>query len=222
MRSGLAAILRAVSDHEVVGEACDGAEAIALAETTRPDVVLMDVMMPEVDGITATHRMLASGNEKPPRVLILTAFDTDENVYRALRAGASGFILKDTPPEHLVHAIQAVADGEALFSPTVTRRLVEAYCGPGDEIGVPQSTAGCADELQRLTEREKEVVRLVGTGLANAEIAERLVVSEGTVKTHLNRAMAKLHLSSRAQTVVLAYESGLVSPGRHRLRLSAR
>ena len=232
IRAGIAAILRAAPGYEVVGEACDGDEAVTMAALTEPDVVLMDIRMPETDGIAATRRILGSGRDNPPRILILTTFDIDEYVYKALRAGASGFVLKDTPPERLLAALKAVADGDTLFSPTVTRRLVLAYCaaadGAGDGRGPASPSAGAgpggrgASErrspaqraaLAALTARETDVLRLVATGLSNGEIAERLVVSEGTVKTHLNRSMAKLNLSSRAQVVVLAYESGLVVPG---------
>jgi DNA-binding NarL/FixJ family response regulator len=245
IRAGIAAILRAAPGYQVVGEACDGEEAVAMAELTEPDVVLMDIRMPETDGIAATRRILnpdnwkaRSGRENPPHILILTTFDLDEYVYKALRAGASGFVLKDTPPERLLAALKAVADGDTLFSPTVTRRLVQAYCATeGGQLGEsPQAAAGSgtarwspvpvrprpalddrpAEEraaLAALTARETDVLRLVATGLSNGEIAERLVVSEGTVKTHLNRSMSKLNLSSRAQVVVLAYESGLVVPG---------
>ena len=239
IRAGIAAILRAAPGYQVVGEAQDGEEAVTMAQLTEPDVVLMDIRMPETDGIAATRRILGSGLENPPRILILTTFDLDEYVYKALRAGASGFVLKDTPPERLLAALKAVADGDTLFSPTVTRRLVEAYCAAeGGLPGVGGGTAAAAgaggwspvalraraatDErtaadraaLAALTARETDVLRLVATGLSNGEIAERLVVSEGTVKTHLNRSMSKLNLSSRAQVVVLAYESGLVVPGR--------
>ena len=245
IRAGIAAILRAAPGYEVVGEACDGEEAVTMADLAEPDVVLMDIRMPETDGIAATRRILAPGRdaarvEKLPRILILTTFDLDEYVYKALRAGASGFVLKDTPPERLLAALKAVADGDTLFSPTVTRRLVEAFCAAEDGIGAGVAaggvgvggtgagiSAGAAAEraaselsaadraaLTALTARETDVLRLVATGLSNGEIAERLVVSEGTVKTHLNRSMSKLNLSSRAQVVVLAYESGLVVPGR--------
>jgi DNA-binding NarL/FixJ family response regulator len=235
IRAGMAAILRAAPGYEVVGEASDGDEAVALAERTEPDVVLMDIRMPGTDGIAATRRILASGSGNRPRILILTTFDVDEYVYKALRAGADGFVLKDTPPERLLAALKAVADGDTLFSPTVTRRLVDAYVtasglgvGPagvegGGAPGSPgaasrprPSNAGSSAEraaLAALTARETDVLRLVATGLSNADIAEKLVVSEGTVKTHLNRAMAKLNLSSRAQAVVMAYESGLVVAG---------
>jgi DNA-binding NarL/FixJ family response regulator len=228
IRAGIAAILRAAPGYEVAGEARDGAEAVAMAERTEPDVVLMDIRMPETDGIAATRRILGSGRENPPRILILTTFDLDEYVYKALRAGASGFVLKDTPPERLLAALKAVGDGDTLFSPTVTARLVQAFCAVADGSGAEAGGRACAPGMPRpdaaaladraalaaLTARETDVLRLVATGLSNGEIAARLVVSEGTVKTHLNRSMAKLNLSSRAQVVVLAYESGLVVPGR--------
>ena len=241
IRAGMAAILRAAPGYEVVGEACDGAEAVTMAALTEPDVVLMDIRMPDMDGIAATRAILTSGRENLPRILILTTFDMDQYVYEALRAGADGFVLKDTPPERLLAALKAVADGDTLFSSTVTRRLVQAYVtatgldgepqGPGPGAGtlpgapppapglVPRSRRPDAPSsaeraaLAALTTRETDVLRLVATGLSNGEIADRLVVSEGTVKTHLNRAMAKLNLSSRAQAVVLAYESGLVVAG---------
>ncbi|HEY3868146.1 MAG TPA: response regulator transcription factor [Actinocrinis sp.] len=218
IRAGIAAILRAAPGYEVVGEACDGGEAVTMAEQTRPDVVLMDIRMPETDGIAATHRILGSSRETAPHILILTTFDLDEYVYKALRAGASGFVLKDTPPERLLGALKAVADGDTLFSAAVTRRLIQAYCtseaGAGADGRPGQSPPAAARAvLSALTARENDVLRLVAAGLSNGEIAERLVVSEGTVKTHLNRSMAKLNLSSRVQVVVLAYESGLVVPG---------
>ncbi|WP_194894464.1 response regulator [Catenulispora pinisilvae] len=243
IRAGMAAILRAAPGYEVVGEACNGAEAVTMAALTEPDVVLMDIRMPDMDGIAATRAILGSGAEKLPHILILTTFDMDEYVYEALRAGADGFVLKDTPPERLLAALKAVADGDTLFSSAVTRRLVQAYvkatgldvepAGPGPGAGgipggaadwppaglIPRSrrsegpSSAERAALAALTTRETDVLRLVATGLSNGEIAERLVVSEGTVKTHLNRAMAKLHLSSRAQAVVLAYESGLVVAG---------
>jgi DNA-binding NarL/FixJ family response regulator len=206
IRAGLAALIRATPDLEVVGEASTGDEAIALAAETKPDVVLMDLRMPDLGGIAATRRILENASVDPPRVLVLTTFDLDEYVYEALRAGASGFLLKDTPPERLLPAIRAVADGDMLFAPTVTRRLVEAYTRQ------PEAVEQKNVDLDALTARELEVLRLVCTGLSNHEIADRLVVSEATVKTHLNRTMAKLNLTSRAQAVVLGYETGLVRP----------
>jgi DNA-binding NarL/FixJ family response regulator len=208
IRAGLAALIRAAPGFEVVGEAANGDEAVALAADTEPDVILMDIRMPDMGGITATRRILDGSPTDPPRVLVLTTFDLDEYVYEALRAGASGFLLKDTPPERLLPAIQMIADGDMLFAPTVTRRLVEAYTHRPDMVG-PDNT-----DLDVLTARELEVLRLVSTGLSNSEIADRLMVSEATVKTHLNRTMAKLNVTSRAQAVVLGYETGLVRPGR--------
>lgn len=210
IRAGLAALLRAAPGVEVVGEASDGEEAIRLAATARPEVILMDIRMPGTDGIAATERILAAAEDPPPRVLVLTTFDLDEYVYSALRVGACGFLLKETPPERLLAAIATVASGDMLFAPSVTRRLIEAYA-PRPEPVV--AAAGPAEEL--LTPREREVLRLVGSGLSNTEIAERLVLSTATIKTHLNRTMSKLALSSRAQAVVLAYETGLVVPRRY-------
>ncbi|KES09003.1 LuxR family transcriptional regulator [Streptomyces toyocaensis] len=219
IRAGLVALLRAASGVEVVGEATGGADAVACAARTRPDVVLMDIRMPGTDGITATERILAEAAAAPPgpgasagrpalpRVLVLTTFDLDEYVYAALRAGASGFLLKDTGPERLLEAIGAVARGDMLFAPSVTRRLIEAYVQRSEPV--PDSPAS----LEALTAREREVLLLTARGLSNTEIAEQLFISEATVKTHLNRTMAKLDLDSRAQAVVVAYETGLVTPG---------
>jgi DNA-binding NarL/FixJ family response regulator len=213
IRAGLAALIRAAPGLEVAGEASDGLEAVELARRTRPDVVLMDIRMPGLDGVQATARLLAEDSPHRPRVLVLTTFDLDEYVYAALSAGASGFLLKDTPPQRLLAAVHTVAGGDMLIAPSITRRLVEAYAR---QVQPPPAPAPAA--LECLTGRETEVLRLVGRGLANGEIAERLVVSEATVKTHLNRAMAKLGLASRAQAVVLCYESGLVVPSRGRDR----
>ncbi|MEW2622960.1 response regulator transcription factor [Streptomyces sp. NPDC048106] len=206
IRAGLVGLLRAAPSMEVVGEASDGAEAVALAAETNPQVILMDVRMPGLNGIDATERILARAADPAPRVLMLTTFDLDEYVYGALRVGASGFLLKDAGPERLFAAINAVANGDALFAPSVTRRLVQAYAR--------QLARERPPALDALTTRELEVLKLTARGLSNAEIAERLYISEATVKTHLNRTMAKLDLGSRAQAVVVAYESGLVVPGR--------
>ncbi|MFD9084338.1 response regulator [Streptomyces erythrochromogenes] len=209
IRAGLVSLLNAAPGLTVVGEACDGDEAVRLAETTAPDVILMDLRMPGTDGITAMERILAraAAGDSAPRILVLTTFDLDEYVYNALRAGACGFLLKETPPERLVAAIHTVASGDMLFAPTVTRRLIEAY-HPG-----PASPRAIAPEWDTVTSRERDVLRLVATGATNTDVAQQLFISEATVKTHLNRAMAKLGLSSRAQVVVFAYETALVTPG---------
>ncbi|MFJ5878634.1 MULTISPECIES: response regulator [unclassified Streptomyces] len=211
IRAGLVGLLKAAPGTEVVGEAVDGEEAVALAASLRPDVVLMDIRMPGGNGIDATARILAEASDPAPRVLILTTFDLDEYVYGALRVGASGFLLKDSGPERLLAAVAAVAGGDHLFAPSVTRRLVEAFAhraAPAEEAVRAGATA-----LDALTGREREVLRLTGKGLSNRQIAGDLHISEATVKTHLNRAMGKLGLASRAQAVVVAYESGLVVPG---------
>jgi len=205
IRAGLAALIRAAPGFDVVGEAASGEQAVAVTADQHVDVVLMDIRLPGMTGIVATGLILARASAERPKVLILTTFDLDEYVYQALRAGASGFLLKDASPGQILAAIQAVAAGDMLFAPTVTRRLVEAFTPPADNRRSP--------ELKSLTERETQVVRLVGHGMSNAEIAGRLTVSAGTVKTHLSRAMNKLGVSSRAQAVVVAYESGLVIPG---------
>ncbi|MCX4546070.1 response regulator transcription factor [Streptomyces sp. NBC_01565] len=207
IRAGLVALLQAAPGIEVVGEAEDGHGAVEAAARTRPDVILMDIRMPGLDGTAATERILAEAVDPLPRVLILTTFDLDEYVYAALRAGASGFLLKDTGPERLIEAVSAVAHGDMLFAPSVTRRLIESYVSRSDPV--PDTPAG----LDALTAREREVLRLTAKGLSNTEIAGRLYISEATVKTHLNRTMTKLDLDSRAQAVVVAYETGLVVPG---------
>jgi DNA-binding NarL/FixJ family response regulator len=204
VRAGLRMILEAQDDLEVVAEAADGAEAVAAAAQHRPDVVLMDVRMPGVDGLEGIRRLLAGGSTA--RVLVLTTFDVDAYVYEAMRLGASGFLLKDAPPAALCDAIRAVAVGETLVAPTVVRRLVERF--------VTAPLPGAEDRrLARLTEREREVLSLVGRGLSNAEIAGRLYLSEATVKTHVGRVLTKTGQRDRAQAVVLAYETGLVQPG---------
>jgi DNA-binding NarL/FixJ family response regulator len=203
VRAGFRMILKAEPEIDVVGEAGDGAEAVALARGLAPDVVLMDVRMPLMDGIESTRRIVGGGAET--RVLMLTTFDLDEYVYEALRAGASGFLLKDAPEEQLVAGIRIVADGGSLFAPAVTRRLIERFAGLHPRTPPPG--------LDDLTSREVEVLRLVARGLSNAEIAAALVVSEHTVKTHVAHVLRKLDLRDRVQAVVLAYEAGLVRPG---------
>ncbi|MFI6440153.1 response regulator [Streptomyces sp. NPDC050759] len=210
IRAGLVGLLDAAPGFEAVGEAGDGQEAVRLAAKTRPDVILMDIRMPGMNGIEATRRILAELAAPAPRVLVLTTFDLDEYVYGALRAGASGFLLKDSGPERLLAAVAAVAAGDALFAPTVTRRLVEAFAHRASF----EPRAQPPPDLGVLTTREVEVLELIARGLSNPEIAGRLSISEATVKTHLNRTMAKLDLNSRAQAVVVAYETGLVTPGR--------
>ena len=204
VRTGLRMILSAEEGIEVVGEAADGAEALEVCARERPDVVLMDVRMPRVDGIDATRALTAEPDA--PRVLVLTTFDLDDVVYDALRAGASGFLLKDAPEERLTTAIRVVAEGGSLFAPSVTRRLIEEFARRDERRPVPS--------LGALTDRETEVLRHVARGLSNAEIAAELFVSENTVKTHVARMLMKLGLRDRVQAVVLAYESGLVSSTR--------
>jgi DNA-binding NarL/FixJ family response regulator len=204
VRSGLASVLR-VRGVEVVGEAADGAEAIEVVHRTRPDVVLMDVRMPVLDGIGATREIVRRG--LGAKVLVVTTYDLDVYVYEALRAGACGFLLKATTPDRLVEGVKTVARGEALLAPSLTRRLIEAH------VQRPAPVRGVPAALSQLTERELDVVRLVAGGRTNAEIAAALVVSQATVKTHVNRIFAKLALESRVQLVVLAYESGFVVPG---------
>ncbi len=204
MRVGFRMVLGAQDDMEVVGEAGDGRAAIELAERLRPDVVLMDVRMPILDGVEATRVITENGTSK---VLVMTTFDLDEYALSALRCGASGFLLKDTPPSHLVSALRSVASGDAVVSPSVTRRLLDRFLGPGG--GEPRDAA----VLDVLTEREREVLVLMAQGLSNSEVARKLFLSEATVKTHVGRVLSKLELRDRVQAVVLAYETGLVRPG---------
>lgn len=205
VRGGLRLILDAQDDLEVVGEAGDGREALDAVRELRPDVVLMDVRMPVLDGISATRSIIAE--HLPSRVLVLTTFDHDEVVYDAMKAGASGFLLKTAPPPKLIEGVRTVAAGDALLGPSITRRLVESY------VNLPRPGEVAPPELDELTEREREVLVLIARGLSNGEIAEQLFISEATVKTHVNHLFQKLDLSGRVQAVVLAYECGLVQAG---------
>lgn len=207
VRAGFRMILEAEPDLVVAGEAGDGEGAVAASAACRPDVVLMDVRMPGVDGIEATRRILSGPDAPGAKVIMLTTFDMDEYVYDALRAGASGFVLKDVPPEQLVDGIRAVRSGEALLSPSITRRMIEVYL----DRPVTPPTPGL---LGSLTPREREILGLLARGLSNAEIAGRLVVSEATVKTHVGRVLMKLDLRDRVQAVIFAYESGVVTTAR--------
>ncbi|MFD1542949.1 response regulator [Nonomuraea guangzhouensis] len=208
-RLGFRAVIETQPDLEVVGEAGDGAQAVAMTRALRPDVVLMDVRMPVLDGIEATRRIVELGAEA--RVLVVTTFDLDEYVYAALRAGASGFLLKDVPPPDLLTGVRAVAAGDAMVSPGVTRRLIDAFAAHLPDLATGQSPAD--QLLDRLTERERDVFRQVARGWSNAEIAGSLTISEATVKSHIGRILTKLHLRDRVQLVVLAYESGIVRRG---------
>jgi DNA-binding NarL/FixJ family response regulator len=208
VREGFAAVLAAQPGLQVVGQAADGADAVSQARHLAPDVVLMDVRMPVMDGLQATREILRGmAGQKRPRVLMLTTFDLDDYVYEALRAGASGFLLKDATAAELVHAVRVVASGEALLAPSVTRRLIEDFARRPREDPVP------APALDTLTQRETEVLRLIARGLSNTEISDTLVIAEQTTKTYVGRILAKLNLRDRAQAVVVAYETGLVTPG---------
>jgi DNA-binding NarL/FixJ family response regulator len=207
VRTGFSVFLGAQPDIEVVGEAPDGAEAVRIAAELRPDVILMDVRMPVLDGLAATRQILGQAGEQAPKVLVLTTFDLDDYVYEALRAGASGFLLKDASAQQLAEAVRVVARGDALLAPAVTRRLISEFA----RMGAPRSPTRA--RLAELTERETEVLALVAQGLSNLEIAGHLVVSEQTVKTHFGRILAKLGLRDRAQAIVYAYETGLVRAG---------
>jgi DNA-binding NarL/FixJ family response regulator len=208
IRDGLRTQLTLSSDVEIVGEAANGEQAVAVTRRTRPDVVLMDIRMPVMDGIEATRRIVGEHADPAARVLILTTFDLDEYVYGALRAGASGFLLKDATPEELLHAVGVVAAGESLLAPSVTSRLIDEFARRPLPASRPAPPA-----LAELTDREHEVLLLVAAGLSNTDIARRLVISPATAKTHVGRILAKLDLHDRVQLVVLAYECGLVTPG---------
>jgi DNA-binding NarL/FixJ family response regulator len=205
VRGGFHSILAGQDDIEVVGEAADGNETVELVERLQPDVVLMDIRMPGIDGLEATRRIVARGIAT--RVLVLTTFDVDDYVYEAMKAGASGFLLKTTPPRQLADAVRTVAAGDALLAPSITRRLVEQF------VRRPPPGATVPPALEELTERERDVLRRLARALSNAEIAAELVVSEATVKSHVNRILTKLNLRDRALAIVLAYETGLVEPG---------
>jgi DNA-binding NarL/FixJ family response regulator len=208
VRAGFKMILDAEDDLDVVGEATDGVEAVELAQSLKPDVVLMDIRMPQLDGIEATRRVVALDAVTPVRVLMLTTFDLNEYVYEALRAGASGFLLKDVPPEQLAAGIRVVAQGDALLAPSITKRLIQEFASATPVSATPPKG------FDELTAREHEVFKLIARGLSNAEIAAELIVSETTVKTHVARVLMKLGLRDRVQAVVLAYESGVSVPGR--------
>jgi DNA-binding NarL/FixJ family response regulator len=205
VRGGFHSILAGQDDIEVVGETADGYETVELVERLQPDVVLMDIRMPGIDGLEATRRIVARGIAT--RVLVLTTFDVDDYVYEAMKAGASGFLLKTTPPRQLADAVRTIASGDALLAPSITRRLVEQF------VRRPPPGAGVPPGLDELTERERDVLKLLARALSNAEIAADLVVSEATVKSHVNRILTKLNLRDRAQAIVLAYETGLIEPG---------
>jgi DNA-binding NarL/FixJ family response regulator len=210
VRAGLRTLVEAEGEFLVVGEARNGEEAIALARETNPDVVLMDLSMPGVDGLEATRRIVTEERLAGVKVIIITTYETDERVFETLRAGASGFLLKDAEPQELLRGIAIVAAGDSLLAPSVTRRLIAEFASH------PTTSAVSPEQLEWLTEREREVMALVAGGLSNAEIAERLVISPATAKTHVSRAMRKVNAHDRAQLVVLAYETGLVVPGLRR------
>jgi DNA-binding NarL/FixJ family response regulator len=208
VRAGFRVLLETEDGFEVSGEASDGGEAVELARRHRPDVVVMDIRMPGVDGLEATRRITADEDLAAVKVLVLTTFDIDEYVYDALRAGASGFLLKDTEPVELLRALRVVADGESLLAPTVTRRLIAEF------VGRPENRRVDSSAVRQVTDREREVLALVAGGLSNDEIAAHLVISTATARTHVSRIMTKVGARDRAQLVVLAYESGLVTPGK--------
>jgi DNA-binding NarL/FixJ family response regulator len=206
VRTGFRMILEARDDLEVVGEAEDGRQAVELSRSLLPDVILMDVRMPHLDGVQATEKLVAEGTVA--RIIILTTYDLDEYVYEAIRAGANGFLLKDVQPAQLVEAIRVVASGDALLAPSVTRRLLNRFA----EV-LPMPAGKVLPGMTELTEREREVLKLLASGLSNAELAERLFLSEATIKSHVSSLLRKLHLRDRVQAVILAYETGLVRPG---------
>lgn len=208
IRTGFKMILETEDDIEVVGEASDGEQAISMTRSVRPDVVLMDVQMPTMDGLEATGRIVRDASI-PSRIVILTTFERDDYVFEALRAGASGFLLKNAPSEELVHAVRVVAAGDALLAPSVTRKVIEGF------IRRPAHRSNEV-ELRRLTERETEILQLLATGKSNSELAAHLFVGEGTIKTHVSSVLTKLGLRDRMQAVIFAYESGLIEPGQHR------
>jgi len=208
IRTGFRLILAEESDIEVVGEAATGEQAVTITRQLRPDVVLMDIRMPDLDGIEATRRILADEHRQPTKVLILTTFDLDEYVYDALRAGASGFLLKDLPAHQLASAVRTVGEGDALLSPSITRRLIEQFAAPPTPANPPPGIA-------ELTPRELEVFYLLAAGKTNAEIAAELIVGETTIKTHVTRILTKLGLRDRVQAVVVAYETGMIAPGQN-------